>query len=126
MAWSLIRQLLEVPGDGWILVPFGFQINGTSDPDGLSGTLLSVVRNAAGKFTATLRPEVQVYSCIFGDAGISNTADSVDLYAKVDWSTVASGNTFVVRAMTAATQTDPTDNTLVGGFLLCKLNDRGP
>jgi hypothetical protein len=35
-----------------------------------------------------------------------------------------SAGTFVVRTMTAATQTDPTDDLVVGGFLLVKKTTR--
>ncbi|HET9045094.1 MAG TPA: hypothetical protein VFN70_18190 [Burkholderiales bacterium] len=113
----------EASDEGVCLVPFGFTVNGTSDPDGLIGDLLqSVVRSEAGEFLCTLRDKPA--ACFYGDAQVSNTADDVDLYAKVDWSTVASAGTFVVRPMTAATQTDPTDNLLIGGFLLCKRTKR--
>lgn len=109
--------------EGLVLVPFGFTINGTSDPDGIIGDEVdTVARSEAGEFLVTLKRTAPV--CFFGDAGVSNTADDVDIYAKVDWSTVASAGTFVVRTMTGATQTDPTDNTLVGGFLLVRKTTR--
>jgi hypothetical protein len=102
--------------DGVVAIPFGFVINGTSDPDGLIGDLLdTVTRNEAGEFLCTLK--CRPAKCFFGEAGISTTADDVDLYGKVDWSTVESAGTFVVRFMTGTTQTDPTDNLIAGGVL---------
>src|SRR5688572_28746751 len=108
---------VETPDEGVMVVPFGFTINGTSDPDGLIGdTLASVVRNEAGEFLCTLRD--QYAACFFGDASCSVTADDTDLEGRVDWSTVVSDGTFTVRFMDDTTQTDPTDNLLAGGFLL--------
>lgn len=121
-----LNRKLSVPeslDEGLVLVPFGFTINGTSDPDGLIGDMLdTVTRSEQGEFLCTLtnRPAV----CFYGHAEISSTADDVDIYGKVDWSTVVSAGTFVVRCMTATTETDPTDNLKVGGFLLVKKTDR--
>jgi len=96
---------------------------GTSDPDGLIGDMLvSVSRSEAGEFLCTLRDKPAV--CFYGDASVSVTADDTDIYARVDWSSVVSGGTFVVRPMDDTTQTDPTDNLLVGGFLLVKKTTR--
>lgn len=103
--------------EGTVLVPFSFTINGTSDPDGLQGDLLdTVTRNEAGEFLCTLKRRPA--RCFAGVAEISSTADDTDIVGKVDWSTVVSAGTFVVRCMTGAVQTDPTDNLVVGGFLL--------
>lgn len=113
----------ECTDEGVVVIPFGFTINGTSDPDGLIGDeLVSVARSEAGEFLCTMRGEPAV--CFYGHAEISSTADDVDIYGKVDWSTVATAGTFVVRCMTGATQTDPTDNLKVGGFLLVKKTTR--
>jgi hypothetical protein len=115
--------LPECTDEGVVLVPFGFTINGTSDPDGLKGDALSTVaRSEAGEFLCTLVGEP--VDCFFGTAQVSNTADDVDMYCTVDFSTVDSAGTFVVRTMTGSTQTDPTDNLLVGGYLLVKKTDR--
>ncbi len=109
--------------DGVVLIPFGFTINGTSDPDGLIGdSLATVTRSEAGEFLCTLK--ARPARCYYGDAQCSNTADDVDVYGKVDWSTVKSAGTFVVRTMTGAVQTDPTDNLLIGGFLLVNRTTR--
>lgn len=117
------KVLPECADEGVVVVPFGFTINGTSDPDGLIGDgLVTAVRSEAGEFLCTLKD--RPVSCFFGDAEVSSTADDVDIYGKVDWSTVASAGTFVVRTMTGAVQTDPTDNLKVGGFLLVKKTDR--
>lgn len=121
-----MRRKLFIPestDEGVVVVPFGFTINGTSDPDGLIGDcLVSVSRSEAGEFLCTLRDQPAV--CFYGDAQISSTADDVDIYAKVDWSSVVSAGTFVVRCMTGATETDPSDDLLVGGFLLVKKTTR--
>jgi hypothetical protein len=118
-------SLLEVVDEGVVVVPFGFTINGTTTPDGLKGDLLaSVAYSEAGEFLCTLASGYAPYSVFYGAASVSNTSDDVDMYAIVDWSTTASDRTFTVRTMTGATQTDPTDNLLVGGFLLCKKTDR--
>jgi hypothetical protein len=109
--------------EGVVLVPFGFVINGTSDPDGLIGDLLdTVVRSEAGEFLCTLK--ARPAKCFYGHAEVSSTADDVDIYGKVDWSSVESAGTFVVRCMTGATQTDPTDNLLVGGVLVVSKTTR--
>jgi hypothetical protein len=116
-------HLVETPDEGMEIIPFGFTINGTTTPDGLIGdALVSVARSEAGEFLCTLRDRVP--GCFYGHADVSTTADDVDIYGKVDWSAVVSAGTFVVRTMTAATQTDPTDNLLVGGFLLVKKTTR--
>ena len=113
----------ECTDEGVVLVPFGFDINGTSNPDALIGdSLVTAVRSEAGEFLCTLREKPA--SCFYGHAEISSTADDVDIYGKVDWSTVASAGTFVVRCMTSSTQTDPSDNLKVGGFLLVKKTTR--
>lgn len=120
-----LKRLLPVDStdEGVVLIPFGFTINGTSDPDGLIGdNLATVARSEAGEFLCTLK-DVPPY-VFFGYAEISSTADDVDIYGKVDWSTVVSAGTFVVRCMTGSTQTDPTDNLKVGGFLLAKKTTR--
>jgi len=114
---------VESHDEGVVLVPFKFQINGTSTPDNLEGDLLdTVARSEAGEFLCTLlkRPA----RCFGGFAMVSNTADDVDMYCAVDTSTTVSAGTFVVRTMTGATQTDPTDNLFVGGFLLVQKTTR--
>lgn len=116
---------VEIVDEGVVLLPFGFTINGTSDPDGLKGLcLLSVARSEAGEFLCTLADGYKPYFCFYGRADVSVTADDTDVEGLLDWSTVASAGTFVVRTMTGAVQTDPTDDLLVGGFLLCKKTDR--
>lgn len=125
MIVGLNKKLAEVltTDEGCTLVPFGFTINGTSDPDALKGELLdTVVRNEAGEFLCTLK--ARPAKCFYGHAEISSTADDVDIYGKVDWSTVESAGTFVVRCMTGATQTDPTDNLIVGGVLVVSKTSR--
>ncbi len=88
--------------EGLVMVPFGFVINGTSNPDGLIGDLLdTVVRSEAGEFLCTLK--ARPAKCFFADAGVSETADDTQLSARVDWSSVESAGTFVVRLFGAAT-----------------------
>lgn len=116
-------HLCESTDEGVVLVPFGFTINGTSNPDGLIGdSLVSVSRSEAGEFLCTLRDEPA--RCFGGDAWISTTADDTDLEGRIDWSSVTTDGTFTVRFMTGATQTDPSDNLLAGGFLLVKKTTR--
>jgi hypothetical protein len=117
-------DLLEILGEGFAIIPFGFTINGTSNPDGLKGPLSTVVRDEAGEFTCTLLDNSTPAQCFHGTADVCTLADDVDIYGKVDWSTVVSAGTFKVRTMTGATQTDPTDDLLVGGFLLVRKTDR--
>lgn len=119
-----VLSLLEILGDGFVVIPFGFTINGTTTPDGLKGPLASVAYSEAGEFLCTLSDNSVPAQCYVGFASVSNTADDVDMYSIVDWSTVVSAGTFVVRTMTGSTQTDPTDNLLVGGFLLGRKTDR--
>lgn len=114
---------LENLGEGFAVIPFGFTINSTSDPDAVRGSI-TVARSEAGEFLCTLLDDVPPAQCYVGFASVSNTADDVDMYSIVDWSDVVSAGTFTVRCMTGATQTDPTDNLLVGGFLLVRKTDR--
>ncbi len=115
---------LECLGDGFVVIPFGFTVNGTSDGDGLIGPIASAVFDEAGEYTLTLLDNSVPAQCYVGFASVSNTADDVDMYTVVDWSTVVSAGTFKVRMMTAATQTTPTNDLLVGGFLLARKTDR--
>lgn len=110
-------------GEGVTLIPFGFQVNGTSNPDNLKGdSLQTATRNEAGEWLLTFRDlPADVF---YADAQISSTADDVDIYAKCDWSTTATDGKLVIRAMTGAVETDPTDNLLVGGFILAKKTTR--
>jgi hypothetical protein len=117
MANRLRRKLFqpECTDEGVVMIPFGFTINGTTTPDGLKGDSLSTVaRSEAGEFLCTLTGEP--VDCFGGFAQVSNTSDDVDMYCTV--------GTFVVRTMTGATQTDPTDNLLVGGVLFVKKTSR--
>lgn len=107
-----------------VIIPFKAQVNGTTHPDNLEGdNIASVTREEAGEFKFTLNK--MPAKCIVGVAAISNTADDVDMYCRVDWSTVESAGTFKVFCHTGATQTDPTDNLLIGGFLLCLKSSKG-
>ena len=119
-----LLKLLEILGDDFAILPFGFTINGVTTPDGLLGPIDTAVRDEAGEFTLTLKDDTVPYACWAGFAAVSNTADDVDMHCTIDWTTVASAGTFVVRTMTGSTQTDPTDNLLVGGFLLVKKTSR--
>ncbi len=121
----LLSQLEVAGGEGFVLIPFGFTVNNTSDADGLIGkTLASAAWSEAGEYLCTLATSTTPYVCYAGFAAVSNTADDVDMYAIVDWATVTSAGTFTVRTMTGATQTTPTNDLKIGGFLLCKKNDR--
>ncbi len=125
MSFDRKLTMPEIVDEGVVIIPFGFTINGTTTPDALKGDLLlSVAYSEAGEFLCTLASGATPYFCFCGFAQVSNTADDVDMYCTVDFSTVVSASTFVVRTMTAAVQTDPTDNLRVGGFLLCQKTDR--
>lgn len=116
-------SVAECLSEGAVTIPFSFVINGTSDPDGVKGPL-TWVRSAAGKFTGTLLDDAVPAQCFYGRAGVSQVADSVDMLGQVDWSSVVSAGTVVVRTMAGATMTDPTDNYLVGGVLFVRKIDR--
>lgn len=122
---GLNKRLNEVMAneDSLVLIPFGFQINGTSAPDNVKGDMISrtIVRNSAGNFTLTLKRRPAY--CFVGVAKVSNTAN-VDLVGHVDWTTVESAGTFVVRTMTGTVETDPADNKYVGGYLVVKKSSR--
>lgn len=123
MSFMLRLNNVQAYDEGCVAVPFGCTINGTSDPDGIIGDLIkSVTRNEAGELLFTLKKKPAV--CFFGVATVSVTADDVDIYGRVDWSTVVSDGTFTVRFQTGTTETDPSDNLLVGGFLLVKKTTR--
>lgn len=123
---GLNRRLDEVLSSekDLVIIPFKAQVNGTSNPDNLEcANIASVTRAEAGEFEFTLvqRPA----KCIVVLAGISDTADDVDRYCRCDWSTVESAGTFKVFVQTAATQTDPTDNMLIGGIIVCLKSAKG-
>ena len=124
MANRLRRKLFvpECTDEGVAIVPFGCTVNGTTHPDGLTGFVTAAVRDEAGEFSLTLDGEP--VSCFYAAAAVSNTSDDVDMYCTCDWSTVATTGVLKVRTMTGATQTDPTDNLLIGGFLLVKKTNR--
>ncbi len=116
---------VEILDEGVVDLPFGFTINTTTDPDGLIGkSLYTVARSEAGEFLCTLADGYAPYSVFFGSAWASVVADDTDVKCQVDWSTTATDRIFTVRTMAGATQVDPTDNTLIGGFLRCKKTDR--
>jgi len=115
----------EIVGEGFVLIPFGFTINNTTDPDGITGhSVATIARSEAGEFLCTLAAGYAPYSVIFGTASASVVADDTDVKCQGDWSTTATDRIFTVRTMAGATQVDPTNDTLVGGFLLCKKTDR--
>ncbi len=118
-------DLLEVIGEGCVVIPFSFIINGTSDPSSVAGDhIVSAARSEAGEFLVTLVSGQRPYSVFCGFANVANTADDIDMNCNVDWTLTASAGTFRVTTLIAAVQTDPTTAMLVGGFLLCKKTDR--
>jgi len=118
-------SLLEAVGEGCVVIPFGFTINGTSDPTAVTGDhIVSITRSEAGEFLGTLVSGQYPYSVFCGFVEVANTADDVDIYGTVDWTLTASAGTFRITFMTGGTQTDPTTLMLAGGFLLCKKTDR--
>lgn len=116
---------VEAHDEGVLLVPFSFTINGSSDPDGIVGDLIdTVARSEAGEFLVTLKRRPA--RCFFGSAGVSETADDTQLSARVDWSTVVSAGTFVVRTFGAATTTltsGAVTGTLTSGALTGTVTD---
>lgn len=109
--------------EGLVLVPYQFRVNGTSDADDLSDSLESAALAEAGEYLLTFRDKpAAVYAG--PPPNISNTADDVDLYGKIDVSDIVANGKATVRCMTGATQTTPTDNTLISGVLVCKKTTR--
>lgn len=115
---------VQSPDEGIVIVPYSFRVNGTSAGDDLSGdTLVSAAFSEAGEYLLTFRDKFA--SCLFSPPpSLANVADDVDLYAKIDPTDVCIGGTATVRCMTGATQTTPTDNTLISGVLICKKSTR--
>ncbi len=68
---------LECLGDGFVVIPFTFTINGTTHPTVFAGPISGVVRDEAGEFTLTLLDNSVPALCYFGDAGVSVTADDL-------------------------------------------------
>lgn len=126
MGFDVTLSRILARGDGYAVVPFGFQINGVTTPDNLiGGTLSAAARTAAGKFTCTLDSQLgKPVACYGIVANASVVADATNLYTRADWSNLTTNGTFVVRTMAAGTETDPADNTLIAGFILVKLTDR--
>ena len=125
MRVGLNKRLNDVKAneDSLVIIPFGFQINGTSAPDNVKGDLIdrTIVRNSAGNFTLTLR--ARPAKCLSGVAVVSHTSN-VDIVGAVDWTAVETAGTFVVRCLTGTVETDPADNKFVGGHLICKRSSR--
>lgn len=117
------RFQVESTDEAVVEVPFGFTINGTSNPDGLIGdSLVSTVLDETGEVSCTFREKAAV--CFFAKAEVSTVADDVDLTCKCDWSDYTANGVVKVRFFAGATQTNPTDNTLVGGHVLVKKTTR--
>lgn len=114
---------MQTPDEGVVDVPFGFTINGTSDPDGLVGdALVSATRVSAGKIKCQARDKAAVV--FFATALLSVVSGTTDIVSRVDWSSYETDGTFIVYCLTGTTPTDPADNTLVGGFLRTKKTTR--
>jgi len=117
------RFLVESTDEAIVEVPFGFTINGTSNPDTLVGdSIVSATLDETGEVSITLREKPAV--CFFAKADVSVVADDVDIYARCDWSDTVANGIVKIRFMTGATQTNPTDNTLVGGIVYTKKTTR--
>ncbi len=115
---------LETTDQGLVAIPYGFRVNGTSDPDGVTGdAIVSVAFAEAGEYVLTFRNKpVAVLGAL--PPNIENTADDVDLYAKIDPSDMVANGKATVRCMTGATQTTPTDNTFISGVIFVKKTNR--
>lgn len=110
--------------EGCVLVPFAFQINGTSDPNNVQGDIVTsraVTRAVAGRFTFVLTNKP--YSVVGGGCTISGGA-SEDIYPQLDHSAATTTGVITIRTKTGATETDPADDNFVTGFLICKMTAR--
>lgn len=116
-------QGMQTLDEGVVDIPFGFTINGTTDPDGLVGDgLVSATHVSTGKIKCQMRDKGAV--CFFGAAFESVVSGTTDLLVRVDWSSYETDGTFIVYFLTGATPTEPADNTLIGGFLRVKKTTR--
>lgn len=116
-------QGMQTPDEGIVDIPFGFTINGTSNPDGFVGdALVSATYVSAGKIKCQARDKSAVV--FFASAFLSLASGTTDLMPRVDWSSYETDGTFIVYFLTGTTPTDPLDNTLVGGFLRTKKTTR--
>lgn len=109
--------------DSLVLVPFSFTVNGTSNPTVMKGDMIArtIVYVSPGKYTVTLKSRPAY--CFAGVAKVSNTSN-VDLVGHVDWTSVKSAGTFVVRTMTGSVETAPANGQLIGGYLVVKRSSR--
>lgn len=127
MARSRMRhklQQLETTDQGLVAIPYSFLVNGTSNGDGIRGDALkAAVFVEAGEYELEFRDKpVEVLGAL--PPSIHNTADDVDLYAKIDPSDMVANGKATIRCMTGATQTTPTDNTRISGVIFVKKTNR--
>jgi len=117
-------SLTESVDGGLVLVPFCFTINGSSNPDAVLGDqILSrlVTRTSAGLFTFTL---VNLPYAVVGGSVCCNSGATEDIVPHLDASLANSTGVVTVRTITATTATDPADNDIVYGTLICAKTDR--
>jgi len=120
------RRLSDVKAtdEAVVIVPFCFTINGTSDPDAVLGDQISgrtVTRTSAGLFTWTM---VNLPYAVIG-GGIAMTSGATeDIVPHLDASLATTTGVITVRTMTTTTATDPADNDIVYGHLICRMTDR--
>ena len=124
MGYDRMLSDVKCVDDGLVLVPFCFTINGTSDPDAVLGDQISgrtVTRTSAGLFTFTL---YNVPYAVVGGAVAMTSGATEDIGVHLDASLGATTGVITVRAMTTTTATDPADNNIVYGHLICRMTDR--
>lgn len=121
------KSQVDILDQGAVLVPYGFVINGTSNPlkannigDYMAG--VQVTRAAAGKFTFTINGTG--VSLLAVGTPCVQCADSIDLSGQVGAATDITTGAIVVRTMTGAVMTDPATGVVVTGWLLVKTTRR--
>lgn len=108
------------------LVPYSFQINGTSNPTVVQGDIIrgrAVTRVSAGKFTFQVTDGCT--QVVGGTAPSVSGGDAEDIYAQADYASATSnGGTVTIRTKTGATNTDPANGEWITGAIIMKANDR--
>lgn len=114
---------IESLDEGFVLLPFSFVINGTSDPlaANTKGDIVgTVTRLGAGKFNVPLKNKPA--RIFFAKAEAQGVPDADDFTTRCDWTTTAGA--IIVKTKTGAVNTDPPDTTVIGGVLVCKKTKR--
>lgn len=116
-------SVIESLDEGFVILPFQFVINGTTDPlaANTKGDIVgTVTRSAAGKFLVPLKNRPPRIFAVHAEA--QGVPDGDDFTTRCDWTTTP--GTVIVKTKTGAVNTDPPDTTVVGGYLVCKKTKR--